>query len=334
VDGESAYFLSINRNKRSLTLDLADPAARPVVRQLVAWADVLVENFRAGALEKWGYDAATIAEWNPGLIHCSISAFGSDGPYRDRPGMDLLLQASGGLMSITGEPDRPPVRVGIPVVDLIASAYAVQGILAALHERHQSGLGQRVEVALQDGLMAWLTYHVTSYLMADIEPVRHGASHPSVAPYGAYATADGLLVMAIGTDGLWRNLCAALDRSELADDPRFATNRARIANRDELVPALEAVLADRSAEEWSELLVAAGVPCSPVRTIPEVLADPGIRARDPITESHRADGMSIPAPAIPVRFSRTPGSVRYAPPRLGEQSEAILDELSSAPTRR
>lgn len=246
--------------------------------------------------------------------------------------MDLLLQASGGLMSITGEPGRPPVRVGIPVVDLIAGSYAVQGILAALHERQQSGQGQRIEVALQDGLTAWLSYHVTSFVMAGIEPVRHGSSHPSVAPYGAFETADGLLVMAVGTDGLWQDLCEALDLADLAGDPRFATNRERCANREALHALLEASLAGRSAEAWYERLVDAGVPCSPVRSIPEVLADPGILARGPVTASHRDDGSSIPAPAIPVRFSRTPGSVRRPPPRLGEHSAEVLAELIPAPS--
>jgi crotonobetainyl-CoA:carnitine CoA-transferase CaiB-like acyl-CoA transferase len=329
VDGESCYFMSINRNKRSVVVDLADASSKEIVRGLIEWADVLVENFRPGALDRWGYDGDTLRRWNLGLIHCSITAFGSHGPYRDRPGMDLLLQASGGLMSITGEPDRPPVRIGISMIDLIAGASAVQGVLAALYERERSGLGQDVEISLQDGLMSWLSYHVTSYLMTGTEPTRTGASHPSVAPYDAYPTKDGFLVIAIGTDGLWADLCAALGRAELAADPRFETNRARCANRADLDKILVSVLTDRSASDWAGVLAERGVPCSPVRSLSEVLADPGLEARQPVTATQRGDGTTIPAPSIPLRFSRTPGSVRLPPPLLGEHTIEVLTNLDA-----
>ncbi len=331
VDDESCYFLSINRNKRSIELDLAAPDGRAAFERLVARSDVLIDNFRPGAMERMGYSDEALQRWNPGLIHCAISAFGTDGPARDRPGMDLLLQASGGLMSITGEDGRPPVRVGISVVDLIAGSYAVQGVLAALYDRTRTGLGQRVDVALQDGLVAWLSYHVTTYLMTGTEPRRMGASHPSVAPYGAYATADGWLVLAVGTDGLWRDLCVALDRPDLAADARFAANAGRCLHREQLDGLLHECFAAETATALAQRLAVAGVPCSAVRSLGEALADPNVVDRGLVVGVTRDDGSIVPTAAIPMRLSRTPGSVRLPPPRLGEHTREIMEQIGFYP---
>jgi formyl-CoA transferase len=330
VDGESCYFMSVNANKRSIQLDLADPAAAPVMRRLVETSDVLIENFRPGGLARMGYPDDLLAAWNRRLVHCAISAFGLDGPGRDRPGMDLLIQASGGLMAITGEEGRPPVRVGISVVDLIAGANAVHGILAALLDRERTGRGQRIDVALQDSLLAWLSYHVTTYLMTGREPARMGAEHASLAPYGAFATADGHLVIAVGTDDLWADLAAALGVPELIHDPRFARNPERCASRDSLRAIIEARLATAGAAEWADRLTAAGVPCSPVRTLGQALADPAVVERGRIERLDREDGSGVPVAAFPVEMSRSSHATRRPPPRLGEHTDEILAELGIA----
>jgi CoA:oxalate CoA-transferase len=329
-DGESCYFMSVNRNKRSMELDLVDPSTRASIQALVERSDVLIENFRPGTLDRWGLTDAELSAWNSRLVHCSISAFGPSGSGRGRPGMDLMLQAASGLMSITGEEGRPPVRVGISMVDLIAGADAVQGILAALLHRASSGRGQRVDIALLDGTLAWLSYHVTSFLMTGEVPRRMGASHPSVAPYGAYATTDGFLILAAATDALWRRLCLALDRADLSADPRFVSNSARCQDREALDEELGKTFGSRSAAEWAEILGQAGVPCSRVLDIAEVLEDPIVEERGLIVRSRRTDGTEIPAPAIPIRFSETPGSIRRPPPLLGEHTLDIERELATA----
>ncbi|MEP7225453.1 MAG: CoA transferase [Actinomycetota bacterium] len=332
-DGESCYFMSVNRNKRSMELDLGDPSMRASIRALVERSDVLIENFRPGTLDRWGLTDAELSTWNPRLVRCSISAFGPSGSGRERPGMDLMLQAASGLMSITGEEGRPPVRVGISLVDLIAGADAVQGILAALLHRAISGRGQRVDVALFDGTLAWLSYHVTSFLMTGEVPRRMGASHPSVAPYGAYATTDGFLILAVATDALWGRLCQALDRTDLFADPRFVSNRARCQDRQALDEELDKTFGSRSAAVWAEILGQAGIPCSPVLDVAEVLDDPIVEERGLIVRSRRTDGTEIPAPAIPIRFSETPGSIRRPPPLLGEHTLEIDRELEGSEFR-
>ena len=328
VDGESCYFMSANANKRSLVLDLADLASRPVMRRLVETADVLIENFRPGGFAELGYPAKMLAEWNDRLVHCSITAYGSDGSFQKRPGMDVLLQASEGLMAMTGEADRPPVRVGVAIADLIASASAVQGILAALLARDRIGRGQRVEITLQDGLLSWMGYHVTSYLMTGQPSSRTGAAHPALAPYGAYETAEGWLVLAIGTDGLWRDLVAALEAPELGSDARFVDNPSRCANRTALDRLLGDRLIERRAADWAVYLQGAGVPCSPVRSLAETLEDPSISARGLLETVAREDGTTVPFVASPLHLSTTPVVARRAPPRYGEHTAEILAELA------
>jgi crotonobetainyl-CoA:carnitine CoA-transferase CaiB-like acyl-CoA transferase len=326
VDGESAYFASANRNKRSVAIDLTTPDGQRSLESLLRTADVVIDNFRPGTMDRMGLGDAVLEAWNPRLVRCSISAFGAHGPGRDRAGMDLLLQAASGLMSITGEDGRPPVRVGISLVDLIAGANAAQAVLAALFERERSGLGQRIEIALMDGVLAWLSYHVTGALMTDRTPGRLGASHGSVAPYGAYATREGWLIIAAGTDPQFRTLCEALGLRDLADDPRFLRNPDRCRHRDALDERITAALVDDTAEAWATVLGPRGVACSPVRTIPQALADPAVAERDLVVwlDPHDAGGPRIPVVAPAMRFSRTPAAIRRGPPRLGEHTQDVL----------
>jgi crotonobetainyl-CoA:carnitine CoA-transferase CaiB-like acyl-CoA transferase len=326
VDGESAYFASANRNKRSVTIDLTTPAGLRSLESLLRTADVVIDNFRPGTMDRLGLGDSMLEAWNPRLVRCSISAFGAQGIGRDRAGMDLLLQAASGLMSITGEDGRPPVRVGVSLVDLIAGANAAQAVLAALFERERSGLGQRIEIALMDGVLAWLSYHVTGSLMTGQTPGRLGASHASVAPYGAYATREGWLIIAAGTDPQFRTLCEVLGLRGLLDDPRFIRNSDRCRNRDALDARIAAALADDSAEAWAAVLGPQGVACSPVRTITEALTDPAVVERDLVAwlEPHEADRPRMPVVAPAMRFSRTPAAIRRVPPRLGEHTAEVL----------
>lgn len=326
VQGESAYFASTNRNKRSITLDLAMPAGLASLESLLRTADVVIDNFRPGTMDRLGLGDSILEAWNPRLIRCSISAFGAEGAGRDRAGMDLLLQAASGLMSITGEDGRPPVRVGISLVDLIAGANAAQAVLAALFERERSGRGQRVEVALMDGVLAWLSYHVTGSLMNGQTPGRLGASHASVAPYGAYATRDGWLIIAAGTDPQFRTLCDALGLGALPNDPRFRRNSDRCRHRTALDGLITARLTDDTAEAWAARLAPAGVPCSPVRTIPQALSDPAVMERNLVVwlRPDEPARPAIPVVAPAMRLSRTPASIRRHPPLLGEHTAEVL----------
>jgi crotonobetainyl-CoA:carnitine CoA-transferase CaiB-like acyl-CoA transferase len=326
-NGESCYFLSTNRNKRSMTLNLAAHEGQQIVRALVRDTDILIENFRAGTLERWSLGYDQLREVNPRLIFCTISAVGSDGPDRDRSGVDLLMQAYAGLMSITGEPDRPPVRVGTSVVDLTCGANAVQGILAALYVRERTGLGQRVESSLLEGQISWLTYHAVSYFASGTVPGRLGSAHGSVAPYGAFPTGDGYLVVAVATDALWKRFCGALGRADLLDDPRFATNPRRCEHRDDLEAALLPVLASASAAAWADRMDAAGVPCSPVNALDTVLTLPQVLHRQMVVETPREDIPDLKLPGIAIKLADTPGTVRLPPPRLGEHTATVLAGL-------
>lgn len=326
-NGESTYYLSANRNKRSITLDLATEAGQDVARSLAMQSDILIENFRPGTTERWGLDYEQLREINPRLIYCTISAVGSDGPDSNRSGVDLLMQAYGGLMSITGEEHGAPVRVGTSVVDLTAGANAVQGILAALYLRERTGKGQRIESSLLEGQVSWLTYHAVAYFASSEAPGRLGSFHASVAPYGAFPTNDGYLVVAVATDALWRRFCGALEHPELVEDPRFAKNVERCANRDELHAVLLPILAERSAAAWADAMDQAGVPCSPVNTLDTVLSLPQVLHREMVVDIPREDLPDLRLPGVAIKLSDTPGSVRMPPPRLGEHADEILAEL-------
>jgi crotonobetainyl-CoA:carnitine CoA-transferase CaiB-like acyl-CoA transferase len=326
-NGVSCYYLSANRNKRSITLNLQSEEGQAVARRLIQESDILIHNFRSGTMERFslGYDA--LHELNPRLIFCAISAVGSDGPDRDRAGVDLLMQAYGGLMSITGEPDRPPVRVGTSLVDLTAGANAVQGILAALYVREKTGKGQRIESSLLEGQVSWLTYHAVSYFATGEVPERLGSSHASVAPYGAFPTSDGFLLVAVASDALWKRFCESLGREDLLNDPRFLTNALRCENRDDLTETLNQILSTDTSNAWAERMDKAGVPCSPVNNIDTVLNLPQVLHREMVVDVPRDDIPDLKVPGVAIKLSDTPGSVRTPPPDLGQHTDEVLQEL-------
>jgi crotonobetainyl-CoA:carnitine CoA-transferase CaiB-like acyl-CoA transferase len=314
--GEATYFQAVNRNKRSVVLDLHDPDDLAEARRLALAADVVVENFRPGLIDELGLGYEELAAENPRLVYCSVTGFGRSGAGAGLPGYDLLVQALGGLMSVTGEPEGEPLKVGVALVDVIAGLYAAVGILAAVQHRRESGEGQLVEVDLLSALLAALVNQSSAYTVAGVVPGRLGNRHPSIAPYELLHTAEGEIVLGVGNDRQFTDLCEVLGAPELATDERFATNPARVENRDELRPRLESALATRPAPEWVELLQARRVPAGVVNDIGaafEFAAEIGL---DPIVEIPRPDGPPIRLPRNPIKLSKTPASYRLPPPRL------------------
>jgi crotonobetainyl-CoA:carnitine CoA-transferase CaiB-like acyl-CoA transferase len=314
--GEATYFQAVNRNKRSVTLDLGDADDLTEARRLALAADVVVENFRPGVMAKLSLDYETLAAENPRLIFCSITGFGGSGPGAELPGYDLLVQALGGLMSITGEPDGEPLKVGVALVDVIAGLYAAVGILAALEHRRESGEGQLVEVDLLSALLAGLVNQASAYTVAGVTPQRLGNRHPSIAPYELLRCDGDEIVLAVGNDRQFAELCDVLGEPDLATDERFATNPARVANRDELRPRLEAALAARPAAEWVELLSARRVPAGVVNDVGAAFEFAAQLGLEPIVEIPRPDGNPVRLPRNPIRLSKTPPSYRLPPPHL------------------
>ncbi|HEY6730879.1 MAG TPA: CoA transferase [Solirubrobacterales bacterium] len=315
AEGEATYFQAVNRNKRSLALDLADPGDRAEARRLALASDVVVENFRPGVMAKLDLDYEALASENPGLVYCSITGFGGSGPGAELPGYDLLVQALGGLMSITGEPDGEPLKVGVALVDVIAGLFAAVGILAALEHRRESGEGQLVEVDLLSALLAGLVNQSSAFTVAGVTPGRMGNRHPSIAPYELLRCGGGEIVLAVGNDRQFRDLCAVLG-VDLADEERFATNPARVENRDELRPYLEQALAARPAAEWVELLGRRRVPAGVVNDVGAAFEFADRLGLDPIVEIPHEDGGAVRLPRSPIRLSKTPASYRLPPPRL------------------
>ncbi len=327
---ESAYYLCANRNKRSAAADLKSEEGRALVRRLARAADVLVENFVPGALEGWGLGYEELARENPGLVFCSITGYGREGPDAGRPGYDFAVQARGGWMAVTGEPDGAPTKVGVAVVDVLTGQNAALAILAALRERDRSGQGQRVEAALLDSALAGLI-NVAQAALSGAESRRFGNAHPTIVPYQVFRAADRDLVVAVGNDAQWRRLCDALGAEELALDPRFATNPSRVENREALVPMLAARLRGRTAAEWLDRLDAAGVPCAPVQSLEEAVRDPALRERGGVwTMIGEAYG-EVETVASPLRLSRTPAAIRRPAPALGEHT-AEVEERGWEPT--
>jgi crotonobetainyl-CoA:carnitine CoA-transferase CaiB-like acyl-CoA transferase len=324
VSGESVYFLSVNRNKESVELDLKHPRARPLLEGLLRRADVLVENFRPGTLAHVGLAYGQIADRFPRLIYCSISGYGQDGPKRDLPGYDAVMQAEGGLMSITGPGDGPPYRLGVAVADIVAGMFAAQGILLALVARERSGRGQQVDVAMLDSVAALLTYQASIYFATRQPPRRMGNRHPMIVPYETFAASDGDFVVAVGNDAQWRAFCGAVGLPELAKDQRFATNAQRVTAYDELAPLLARHLRTRPCREWIEVLTRVGVPCGSVRDLDEVLGDPQLAARAMVERLEHAVAGAIEVLGVPVKLSATPGRVRTAPPVLGQDTARVL----------
>ncbi len=320
---EAAYYLCVNRNKRSVAADLKTEAGRALVRRLAANAHVLVENFAPGTLERWGMGYDDLARDNPGLVFCSITGYGSDGPEAGRPGYDFAVQARAGWMAITGEPAGTPMKVGVAVVDVLTGQNAAIAVLAALEERRRSGRGQKVEVALFDAALAGLINVAQAALVTGREPARYGNAHPTIVPYQAFEGADRAFVVAVGNDAQWRRLCEGLGWGDLLADARYATNPGRVEGREELAAELARRFRARPAAEWLAALEAAGVPCAPVQSVREALADPVLRERGGVWEMEGASYGRVATVASPLRFSRTPASLRHPAPALGEHTEDV-----------
>ncbi len=324
--GESAYFLCVNRNKRSVTLDLRTPDGIEMLGRLALEADVLMENFRPGTLAGWGLSEAEIRRRNPGLIYASLSAFGSSGPLKERPGYDVAIQAWGGLMSITGPADGEPTKVGVAIVDIVAGLMLGQSIAAALYARENTGEGQRIETSLMEAEVASLINAGSNYLVTGEVPGRWGNAHPNIVPYQSFATADGHLVVAVANEAIWARFCDGVGKTELAADPRFDTNAHRVENRDELLAILGEMFGARPRHEWIEILNRTGVPCSPVQNIREVFESPQVLATGMLREIDHPTAGKVRMAGLPVKFSGTPASVRLPPPLLGEHNEQVLKE--------
>ena len=323
---ESAYYLCANRNKRSAAIDLSKPEGQALVRRLAQEADILVENFKVGGLARYGLDYESIHALNPRLVYCSITGFGQDGPYRDRGGYDFVAQGMGGFMSITGEEHGGPLRAGVAMADLSTGMYATVSILMALRHAERTGEGQQIDISLLDTQIAMLANQGSNWLVGGVNPGRLGNRHPTVVPYKTFEVADGVMIIAIGNDGQFRNFCREMSVPEWADDERFATGRARLINRD----AIEAMVQERVRGENKaaliERLAAVGVPAGPVNTVSEIFSDPFIEARGTVHRFERADGVAIPTVAFPGKLSATPAAYRHRPPKVGEQSRELLGE--------
>jgi len=345
---QAAYFTACNRNKRSVTIDLGQPEGQQLIRQMAMQADVVVENFKVGGLQQYGLDHASLRALNPRLIYCSVTGFGQNGPYAERAGYDLMVQAMTGLMSITGQADSQPgggpMRVGVAVIDLFTGLYASNAILAALHVRDNAttgtGEGQHIDMALLDVGMAVLANQAAGFLATGQSPGRMGNSHPSLVPYQDFPTADGNMLLAIGNDGQFARFCGAIGRPEWAQDARFATNTLRVKHRTELIPTLEAVTRTRTTAEWVTLLEDKAVPCGPINTVAQAFEDPQVQARGLRVDLPRwKDGYAgdsvatISTVASPLRLSATPPVLRHAPPALGQHTDEVLGEWGIAPER-
>ena len=321
LEGESAYFLSINRNKESVTLDFKHPDGRALLNRLIAKADVLVENFRPGTLTRLGLDFETLSRNHSRLVYCSISGFGHTGPRSKQPGYDAIMQAEGGLMSITGMPDGPPVRLGVAIVDIVSGMFAAYGVAMALLARERSGKGQEIDLAMLDATVALLTYQAGNYFASGKVPARLGNRHPSIVPYETFTASDGEFVLAVGNDEQWRTFCAV---AGLPEDDRFVTNRQRVSSYDSLRPFVASRLRERPRQHWIDALTKAGLPCGSVRNFDELFADPQLDAREMIAMVEHATIGPLKALGVPVKLSDTPGAVRTPPPALGQHTNAVL----------
>jgi crotonobetainyl-CoA:carnitine CoA-transferase CaiB-like acyl-CoA transferase len=327
IQDESAYFLSVNRNKRSITLNLKSDKGKEILHQLASRSDVFLENYRPGITERLGIGYPALSKINPRLVYCSISGYGQDGPYRVKPSYDIIGLAMGGLMGITGEKDRPPVKIGVAIADICAGMFATIGILAALTAREKTGRGQMIDTSILDGQVAWLSHQAGNFFATNRNPERLGSAHPTIAPYQAFKAADSYFVVAAGNDSLWKTLCEALGLSELASNPAFATNPDRVRNRDELARTLERFFASKPAKEWVEIIDKAGVPCGPIYALSEVFKDPQVLHRKMVETVQHPKAGAIKVVGVPIKMSDTPGSIRTAPPMLGEHTKEILEAL-------
>ena len=325
--GEAAYFLATNRNKRSITTNLKAPEGLEIVRRLALVSDVLVENFRGGTLEGMGLGYEDLRTLNPRLVYCSISGYGRTGPYADRPGYDFIIQAEGGMMGITGPAEGQPYRVGIPIVDITTGMFASTAVLAALRARDLTGEGQYVDMSLLDSQVAVLTNVASNYLVGGQGPRRLGNAHPNITPYEAFRARDKWFALAAGNERQWAILCSVIERPDLKDDPRFANNSSRVANRAALREVLDVAFSVRDAAEWLAEFREAGLPCGPINTVPEVFQHPQAEARGLVQAAEHPTAGTVQFPGFPYKFSGTPAAIRRPPPRLGEHTEEVLRDL-------
>ena len=324
LGGESPYYLSVNRNKRSCTVNLKRDAGKAILWRLLGTADVVVQNFRPGAMARLGLDYDAVAARHPRLIYCSISGFGDSGPDAVRPGYDLVVQGESGLMDLTGEADGPPTRIGTSIADLTAGVMAAQGITLALYARQTTGRGQHVKIAMLDAVASLLTYNAGNYFATGESPTRRGNDHPSVVPYQTLRAKDGWMNLAVANDSLWVRYCDAIERPDLRDDPRFATAPERVNHRDTLVPIIVALTAARTVQQWVDLLGAAGVPCGRIRNVAEVCTNPQLTERGKVVDRPHPTAGIVTMIGLPIELSDTPGRIQTAPPLLGEHTDDVL----------
>jgi formyl-CoA transferase len=329
--GESTYFMSVNRGKKSVTLDLKTAGGREILRRLLQGADVLLENFRPGTLERLGFGYAAAREWNPRLVYCSISGFGGSGPEAARPGYDLIVQGESGVMDLTGFPDGPPVKMGTSIADLAAGTMAAHGIVLALFARERTGVGQKVEIAMLEVMAALLTYQGQAYFATGTSPRRRGNQHPSIVPYEVFEAADGYLTVGVANNSLWSRFCQALGRPDLATDPRFDTEARRVERRDVLVPLLAEIFRAAPVEEWVRRLGAAGVPAGKIKSVGEALESEHLKARGAIVTLAHPTAGPIRMVGPPVRLGETPGEASAPAPALGEHTDEVLGKLLGYP---
>tara|TARA_R110000796_G_scaffold11478_2_gene38190 strand:+ start:90243 stop:91466 length:1224 start_codon:yes stop_codon:yes gene_type:complete len=329
---EAAYYLTANRGKKSLTVDITKPEGQEVVRNLAAQSDVVLENFKVGGLAKYGLDYTSLAKINPKLVYCSITGFGQDGPYKDRPGYDFMIQGMGGLMSITGAPDEAPggqpMKVGVAVADIFTGLYATIGILSALRHRDATGEGQHIDLALLDVQTAVLANQAMNYLTTGTAPERLGNAHPNIVPYEAFPSADGYLILAVGNDSQFKSFCAVAGLADLPSDQRYMTNRSRVANRETLVPLIRRAMVTKTTDEWIAALEKANVPCGPINTLDRVFDNPQVQHRGMIRYLDHPVAGKVPTVANPIKFSKTPISGETAAPMLGQHSDEILRKVA------
>jgi len=326
IEGESAYFLSVNRNKKSITLNLKSKKGKEILFKLIKISDVLIETNRPGVMEKLGLSFEEVKKINPKIVYCSISGFGQTGPYKLRPGFDQVIQGMGGLMSITGEENRPPIKVGVAITDVGAGMYAAIGILAALLRRDKTGEGEYIDISMLDGTISWLTYQSGRYFASGEVPKPMGSGHPLIVPYQAFKTKDTYINIAVGNDSLWRKFCETMGL-DIADDPKFSTNAKRVENKGELIKILNEILSKKTGKEWLEILNKAGIPCGPIYKLNDMFSDPHVISRGMVSEIEHPKAGKIKVTGVPIKFKNSPEKIRLHPPLLGENNFEILEEI-------
>jgi len=324
---EAAYFHAANRNKRSVAIDIASETGQNLIREMVKQCDVVLENFKVGCLAKYGLDYESLKQINPAIVYCSITGFGQDGPYAQRAGYDFMIQGMGGLMSVTGEPEGTPMKVGVALADVMTGLYAANAVQAALLNRAETGKGQHIDLSLLDVQVATLANQAMNYLASGESPERLGNAHPNIVPYQAFATTDGHIILAVGNDKQFRTFCEIGGDAALGENPAFATNRKRVENRADLIPQVANIMAKQSTDWWLEHLSAACVPCGPINTIEQVFADPQVQHREMQVELEHPKAGKVAGVGNPVKFSETPVEYRSAPPMLGQHTEQVLSDL-------